>query len=125
MKNSDHDPKLEDDVIWETLSKSPTQKASSAFTQNTVRAARLSQDATTSNWHRIFSSPTVAIGAITAVVTISAIFLLGGDNQHSLQLAGTSDTTTSQADWLNEALINTAIEEPDLFTDTEVIAMVF
>jgi len=124
QKNHDHDPALEDDTLWETLAKSPSRNAPANFAQNTMRAARLSQESTRASWRNLLIKPTLAFGGAIAVIAIGAFVLFEPGNDNSpAEVAST--TGNNESDWLNEALISTAIEKPDLFTDAEIVAMIF
>ncbi len=124
QKSNDHDPTLEGDTLWETLAKSPSLDAPANFVQNTMRAARLSQESTRTSWRNLFIKPTLAFGGAIAVIAIGAFVIFGSGNDNSPAVAA-STTVTNESDWLNEALISTAIEKPDLFTDAEIVAMIF
>jgi len=63
-------------------------------------------------------------GGAIAVIAIGAFVLFEPGNDNSpAEVAST--TGNNESDWLNEALISTAIEKPDLFTDAEIVAMIF
>lgn len=164
MKNSqDNAPGQAE--LWDLLEKSPPQKASPAFTQNVVRAARLSEAGKRSNtpWQALTTTlssvpklaliglPLILLGLVLTTTlsprpsssqgsssslsalnspdtseresTVTSITAVQPSEQMK-QVVGTP-TTTEADDWLADALLETALEQPDLFSDAELVAMLF
>jgi len=124
--SSDFDPSLEDDQLWDVLGKTSSTEAPSNFVQNTVRAARLSNEEPKRT--KIFSwltKPAFTLGGLTAVVAITLFFLnqQSGDETFTDLSSGSNESVES--DWLQQDMLTAAVEDPELFSDEEIVALVF
>ena len=115
----DYDESVEGDALWDMLGNAPQTAASPTFVQNTVRAARLSQAETTPLWKKLMIP---AIAAPTLAVVVIGLFLSQPSNEPS-SLA--QQDHAESADWLDNALLASAAERPELFSDEELVSLVF
>ena len=121
--SSNHDPSQEEDQLWELLGKSAPIQAPTNFVQNTVRAARLSQEPARPSILSWLTKPIVTLCAATALIVITAMVTLPSDTETSAPRIGS--TANTDADWLNEAMLTTATEDPNLFSESELVALIF
>ncbi len=110
----DHDSSLEGDALWDSLDQNPQHQPSPNFVQNTVRAARLSKGEHKS-WAALFTKPAFALSGVTAALVL-------GFSLFTNQEAPVADTGS---EWYNAALLSAAGDAPELFSDTELVAMIF
>lgn len=130
MKNN-HFPDLEneaDDAVWDLLAQAPPQPASPTFTQDVLRARRLSEEEKGFSWKALFTSPALALPVCAALVLFGIILFKPASVEKSPVVAETVIIQANEVEedtWLDEALLATALEEPELFTDEELVAMIF
>jgi uncharacterized membrane protein YdfJ with MMPL/SSD domain len=127
-------PTPEDDALWEILGKSPPPEASAFFSRNVMREIRLSEQEPRSFWQKFVASlrrPSIVTGvaaALIALVTILCVTLVPHSQSNSSELANAAPSGKSKqtlTNYLDEELLLVAADEPDLFSDEEVIAMLF
>jgi len=116
----DYDELVEGDALWDMLGKAPQTAASPTFVQNTVRAARLSQAESTPLWKKLMI-PAIAAPALAVVVI--GLFLSQPNSESPSSLA--QQDHAESADWLDNALLASAAERPELFSDEELVSLVF
>lgn len=121
----------EDDSVWKLLEASPRRDASPVFLQNTLRRVRLEDGKKTAPWWRKFLTPRPLIGS--ALAACAALVILVATNQdpgptaqqHSFAPQASlveNDELVDLQDELSDELLFTAAENPDLFSDQEVLA---
>lgn len=125
MKNpKDYDAKIDGGEVWNLLDQSTETEVSPAFTQNVLRAARMAAPENKS-WISSFMNPAV-ISAGVAVVLITAVFTFKSFQAESdVGSIPVAETEEVENLWYAEALLNTALENPELFSDEDLVAMVF
>lgn len=125
----------EDEQVWKLLEASPRCEASPAFLQNTLRRVRLAKTEKPSAWwQKIFASRPLMATALGACAAL-AIFASVSQNRKNadpsvvIQKSDTSDKSRTDSDELivlqdelSGELLQTAAENPDLFSDQEVFA---
>jgi len=62
----DHDAELENDAVWSLLEQGTQAEPSPQFTQNTLRAARLQNEKTTTSWWQKIFTPKPIIASDAA-----------------------------------------------------------
>lgn len=121
----DFDPSLEDDQLWDVLGNASSAAPSETFVQNTVRAARLSEDRKPSVLS-LLAKPVFAAGGLIALIAIIAtIHFTSQPGNSGNTIANPDDAPAQEADWLEQDLLSVAAEDPELFSDEEIVAMVF
>lgn len=115
----------ENDALWDLLGKAPAQRASGSFTQNVLRANRLAMEEKPPSWWSFFSRPAFSLTALAVVVTGVLFFLNTDAGKISESIADAPVEDSAQEAWMEEALLETALEQPDLFTDEELVTMIF
>lgn len=132
----DHDAELENDAVWSLLEQGTQAEPSPQFTQNTLRAARLqSEKTTTSWWQKIFTpQPIIALG-VTGLAALAITLSLPNptdttsDDPTSPSNLPTTAEVSENWDDLEDALaselLSDAAENPSLLTDQQIIALLY
>ena len=117
----------ENDPLWELLNESPAPEASPFFSRNILREIRAEEQQKTSLWKAFLSfRPAVAMGLTVAVALSCIPLILSSQDSKSRATASLTPTSnTSLVNYLDEELLLAAADEPSLFSDDEVIAMLF
>lgn len=128
----DHDPGLEDDTLWTVLDQASRSEPSPAFLQDTLRRARLEPTATPW-WKSLFSSlPVRIVSFASAGTAIAALALvLSSPDAPAPETPVSQVEPTAPAEWneLENALaaevLTEAAEDPTLFSDQEIVALLY
>lgn len=122
-----------DDALWDFLEISPRVEASPVFLQNTLRRARLAEnEKPVVWWHRILAPRPLAATGL-AVCAAIGLFVTLTDNAKNdgfdladqnmiLDMNNADDELAILQSELSGEFLRTAAENPDLFSDQEVLA---
>ena len=127
----------EDKELWDLLDNVSKEEASPLFSRNVMREIRLEDDKSPSNqpfWQRFSRFLLLGAGALGATALLSV--MLWNLNSHSADDTPLADgeqnteilaaeVATSLESSLESELLLAAADEPELFSDEEVIAMLF
>lgn len=125
-----------DQELWDLLGKSSPTEASPLFSQNVVREIRIQEhnsEQKLSFWQKLLV-PRYAFPAALAATALAAVLLWNPsqDSATSSQIAQNVDSelipmeiASSLESSLESELLIAAANTPDLFSDEEVIAMLF
>ena len=119
------DASWETDAVWKLLDQAPPVAAGPRFVDNTVRAARLTNQRR-SWWKRLLSpAPLAGLAVATAAVVIAAVSLLTPAPQSANQsaLADAKQAAAIQDIAETETLIAAADHLED-FSDTELVSLI-
>jgi hypothetical protein len=120
-----------DDALWNLLGKAQPPEASDFFSRNVMREIRLAKQAPQSCWQKLAQTlrrPQLAIGlavVLVAFITILALPLPPHSDSKTPQLVNAPAGEETLPNYLDEELLLVAADEPDLFSDEEVLAMLF
>ena len=119
----------ENDALWSLLKEASPQKASPAFTQNVLREARLSTNEKNSPFKRPFK-PSIFVSSVALAVLLIGLIsfnTLLPDQDVSISQVTTENTIAEDtvATWIDDTLLTAAIENPELFSEEEIVAMIF
>ena len=130
QKLPDFDPDLESDAIWNTLAEATDLEPSPAFLQNTLRRVRLEADSRP--WwksltpRRVWTASFAALGTAPAVV---ALMISSPSDPTPVERATSVETAPSQWTELEDALasevLTEAAENPAMFSDQEIVALLY
>ncbi len=129
--HSDHDPKLDDDTVWGLINQTPAQKASPTFIQDTLRRARLeSQETPQAWWKQLFSAKPLAGITATAFAIVYFGIFFASTKMGSKEITQSPETSSDELEILVEEalaseLLLTASEDQSLFSDEEILALLF
>lgn len=117
----------EKDALWQLLEESPPQEASPLFSRNILREIRLDEEAKPF-WKKLLR-PQFAL-PVTAAALIGIAFLPFLTSPEARSPATVSNPPVAEqpstlVSYLDEELLLAAADEPTLFSDDEVIAMLF
>ncbi len=131
----------DDHELWELLSQGSHYEASPFFSRNVMREIRLDNDSSRKSRNSFLSlvkTPKFAMFASVALITILAVNSLivskSEESNHTSNLSHTqelqlglnrSSLESNLELFLESELLLAAVEEPHLFSDEEVIAMLF
>lgn len=126
--DSQDEQRLENDEVWELLQNSPSPQASPLFSRNIMRDIRLDESSSQSFWAR-FSWPRLIFpAALTVLIAIGFLSLNSPQPLNSPSLA--TQTQAAESTQLVEArfeeeLLAAAADYPELFSDDELVALLF
>ena len=130
QRPSSSTPLSKDDALWQLLEHGSQQEVASSFVTDTVRAARLSaQPSCQERCRRLFTQPATLVGTSIAVVALCVGIISFSGNTGAAAAPALVDAATPYEDdatlWLQGNLLATAAEQPDLFTEAEIVALIF
>ena len=134
MKNhlpSDFDDELDGDAVWNLIDQSSSLEPSGSFTQDTLRRSRLEETGKSSWWQKILTPIGLVSISGTAVAAIALMVALKADPTPVTPppIADHKPAPTEEwselEDQLASALLVTASEDPSLFSDEELVALLF
>ena len=134
MKNHlppDFDDELDGDAVWNLIDQSSSLEPSGSFTQDTLRRSRLEETGKSSWWQKIFTPIGLVSISGTAVAAIALMVALKADPTPVTPppIADHKPAPTEEwselEDQLASALLVTASEDPSLFSDEELVALLF
>ncbi len=126
---SDFDEELDGDAIWNLVDKASVNQPSPTFVQDTLRRARLAEPEKTS-WCQKLLSPVGLLGASSAAIAcVALIFTLNSEPAAVTPEIVKQSTPTQEWSELEDALASellvSASEDPSLFSDAELVALLF
>lgn len=115
------------DALWQLLEEAPTKKASPLFSRNVLREIRLEKGAKSAFWKKLFKPQVLFPITTAALLGLACIPTSSREASDTGTIARTSPTEqpTTLVTYLDEELLLAAADEPSLFSDDEVIAMLF
>ena len=132
MKQSSEEPN-ERDALWALLGESKQVQPGSRFVDDTLRRIRLEDGRKAGGWMSFFKSPLGALASAGGLVTACLIlaFTLVPDQTPKEQIAE-QDTVVEEIEPLDELgeeledeLLSLALDSPSLFSDDELIELIF
>ena len=123
-------PLDENDPLWQLLKESPHLEAGPFFSRNVMREIRALEAEKPSLWQKIRRAraawtTTCAIGLAATAALILSLNLSPRSPESTTLAASPSVASTALETYLDEELLRVAADEPSLFSDDEVIAMLF
>jgi hypothetical protein len=116
------DDSWESDAVWKLLEQAPAPKASDRFVENTVRAARLSEDAKPW-WSRLFSpAPLAGLAGVTAALVFTVSSLVGPASRTVVPLD--SPQAVAIQDIAETETLIAAADHLDDFSDRELVSLI-
>lgn len=125
----------QDQYLWNLLEEGSAREASPLFSRNVVREIRLENEKPAkkeSFWQAFFRPQVLLAGGLAALLLIASILWNPSANQNSSNLADTTPSesiplkvASSLESSLESELLLAAADSPELFSDEEVIAMLF
>lgn len=121
----------EDDALWDLLGEASSPEASPLFSRNVMREVRLQKQGSPSFWQLLTRPQAIGGAALAVVLAIFTIILMTppssapeavADSDSAVELEVSEDSLDS---YLTEELLLVAADEPALFSDEAVIAMLF
>jgi hypothetical protein len=119
------DDSWESDAVWKLLDQSPRQTAGARFADNTVRAARLADDAKPW-WSRWFApAPLAGLAGATAALTFAVVSWVGLSPESGAPSAtlNSEQAVAIQEIAETETLI-AAVDQLDDFSDNELVSLI-
>lgn len=117
----------EKDALWQLLGESSPQQASPLFSRNILRKIRLQEEAKPF-WKKFFRPQFVLPVTAASLIALACVPLLTSPDASSPETVSGSLVTeqpSTLVSYLDEELLLAAADEPSLFSDDEVIAMLF
>lgn len=112
------------DPLWKVLGKSTTRPASPQFAHKVVRASR--EEVSIPIWNRALSPlGLLGAGAGLAVIVYAASFALNPSGVTPSDVTSTAPAVEVITEDLNTELLGAAAESPSLFSDDELLALIF
>ena len=119
------DDSWESDAVWKLLDQAAPQTASSCFTDDAVRAARLAGEAKPW-WSRLLSpAPLAGLTAASAALAFSFVSLFGPSTGPTIQLAMVDSPQAANIQDIAETeTLIAAVDHLDDFSDTELVSLI-
>lgn len=126
-KPSNHDDSLEQDAVWKLLDQAPPASPGPRFVDDTMRAARLADQADPW-WKRLLSpAPLTGFAAATAALVFTVISLSGPESEPArLPTASTFDSEQAAAiqEIAETETLIAAVDHLDDFSDYELVCLI-
>ncbi len=127
----DFDADLEKDDVWNLLGDTTPRNPSPRFVQDTLRRVRMDGETKNSPWWNALFSPKPLIGiAGAALAAIAIVISLPSDSGTPSSTANTDPVSVE--DWQDDLedavaseLLSSAAEDPTLFSDGEIVALLY
>lgn len=127
-----HQEDWEADPVWNLVDQAEAPQAGPAFTQDVMRKVRqLEGEPARPWWKSLFAPVPLAAGALAAAAVLTfAIYFSPDPESSSVAKNGTSaqqgDAVASAIDEeVDQQLLIVAVEDPTLFSDEELLAMLY
>ena len=119
------DDSWESDAVWQLLDQAPPKSAGARFADDTVRAARLSEEIKPW-WSRLLSpAPLAGFAAATAALTFAVISLVGTTTPSGSQTAVLdSQQAVAIQDIAETETLIAAVDQLDDFSDNELVSLI-
>ncbi len=141
MKNHpDHKPlsnneiettEFENDPIWPALEHATNTQPSPQFVDQTLRRVRIESHRPSPWWKSLFSpKPLITAGALAVLALAAVPLLTDTPNPTPAPIAknhsNLDDTSSNELeDTLASAFLAQAVEDPELFSDQEIVSLIF
>lgn len=123
MSANNHD-NWEDDPVWNLLDEAPPAKAGPLFARNVLREIRLSGESPAPWWKRILAPVPLTAGAVAAAAFVVLVALDRPEESVAGPPPSSTPAVTEVFD-VDQGLLIAAVEEPELFSDEEVLALLY
>jgi len=119
------DDSWESDAVWQLLDQAPPKSAGTRFADDTVRAARLSEEIKPW-WSRLLSpAPLAGFAAATAALTFAVISLVGTTSPSGSQtVVVDSPQAVAIQDIAETETLIAAVDQLDDFSDNELVSLI-
>ena len=132
MKDKDQES-WENDPVWKLVDSAEAPKAGPAFAQDVMRKVRQSEAAPALPWWKSLFAPVPLTAGALAAAAVVTFFVYFPGTQDTPSLAGNNPVPPSDPPVviteidaeLDEQLLIAAVEDPSLFSDEELLAMLY
>ena len=127
MSTNDHDQ----DPVWDLLDQSPPREAGPLFSRNVMREIRLAGEKATPWWKRLLAPRPLLASSLAAAAAVAIIVSVNPEKPGTGGVAGSDpeDAPTPVAEQLdetlNQELLIAAAEDPTLFSDEQLLALLY
>lgn len=115
----------ENDPVWNLLDASQTAQASPAFAQDVLRRVRQLDAAPAVPWWKKLLSPAPLLGGAMAAAAAIALMAVLSPDPAGTKPAIVNNASKTLDEAFQQELLFVAVEEPDLFSDAELLAMLY
>ena len=121
----------ENDPVWTLVDDAKAPEAGPMFARNVMREIRLSEQERTPWWKSLLSPKPLVAGALAAAAAVAVIASLDFGPAEGPGVAETPSAPEAPPvvqevdDLLNEELLMTASEDPSVFSDEALVAMLY
>jgi hypothetical protein len=123
--SADHPNDREDDPVWTLLDKAPPAKAGSFFSRNVMREIRLAAHTPAPWWKRLLAPLPLSAGAVAAAAAFVALVALNRPDTQITDNPGDLAPSVAEEFDVDQGLLIAAVEDPSLFSDEEVLALLY
>lgn len=119
------DDSWESDAVWKLLDQSPMKTAGARFADDTVRAARLSEDRKPW-WSRLFSpAPLAGLAGATAALVFAVISWIGSSPESIAPVAMLNSPQVAAIEDIAETeTLLAAVDHLEDFSDRELVSLI-
>jgi hypothetical protein len=129
MNSGDHD--LDHDPVWDVVDQARPQDAGPLFSRNVMREIRLSEQETRSWWKGLFGPKPLAFGGLAAAAAFAILLSWNPGSTPSTPGLADDDPAPTEVqlaeldEELNQELLIAAAEDPSLFSDEQLLALLY
>lgn len=121
--NNHHD--RDNDPVWNLVDQASTAKASPLFARNVMREIRLGASAPASWWQRLLTPVPLTAGALAAAAAFAILVSIPRPDA-SIATVPDAPTASPAVEFdLDRSLLIAAAEDPSLFSDEELLALLY
>jgi hypothetical protein len=124
------DQDVDQDPVWELVDQVEPAQASPLFSRNVLREIRLSEDRALPWWKRFLSSKPLVASSLAGAAAVAILLSVGPDaSSTDPSMAGGATTEeiplAELSEELDQELLIAAAEDPDLFSDEQLLALLY
>jgi hypothetical protein len=128
MSTNDHD--LDQDPVWDLVDRAQPLEANPLFSRNVMREIRLAEDSAIPWWKRLLASKPLVASSLAAVAAVAILVSVNTNSPATNSgLTGVEPGQEAPLAELNEELdqelLMAAAEDPSLFSDEQLLALLY
>lgn len=128
MSTNDHD--LDRDPVWDLVDQSAPRQAGPLFSRNVMREIRVAEQPSVPWWKRLLASRPLMASSLAAAAAVAILLAVNPDKDTTGSGVTNNDPASvpvaEQLDEnLNQELLIAAAEDPSLFSDEQLLALLY
>lgn len=120
-----HQHDRDQDPVWSLVDQASTTKASPLFARNVMREIRLDAATPAPWWTRFLTPVPLTAGALAAAAAFAILVAVQGPDPAPAPVTDAPVATPATEFDLDRSLLIAAAEDPSLFSDEELLALLY